>query len=163
MQASFFNEVWFSPAVGFDVAAGKVRLYGAGDRPVSYIALDDVARAIVACVGNQAVSRKTIEVGGPAAVAPRNAVQLFEQARGRSFDVEFFPLAGIRGAQAGTRDPLMASFLGLFEALAVRGDAIDPAWQSLLGVQAQPLPDWIKDHCLAEDAARRKDGSGCVR
>ena len=33
LQASYFMEIWLTPALGFDVANGKVRLYGDGSRP----------------------------------------------------------------------------------------------------------------------------------
>ncbi len=51
-------------AVGFDAAAGKVRIYGNGNQPMHYIALDDVAKVVAGAVGNQRVARKTLRFGG---------------------------------------------------------------------------------------------------
>ena len=45
LQASYLMEIWLTPALGFDVANGKARLYGDGSRPVSWISYRDVARA----------------------------------------------------------------------------------------------------------------------
>jgi nucleoside-diphosphate-sugar epimerase len=56
--------VWLTPAVGFDLAAGKVRIYGDGTARGSYATVDGVARALVACVGNPRASRQAIPVGG---------------------------------------------------------------------------------------------------
>ena len=50
LQASYFMEVWLTPALGFDAANGKVRLYGDGSRPISWISFRDVARAAAAAV-----------------------------------------------------------------------------------------------------------------
>ena len=50
LQASYFMEVWLTPALGFDAANGKVRLYGDGSHPISWISYRDVARAAAAAV-----------------------------------------------------------------------------------------------------------------
>ena len=44
---SYFAETWLSPAVGFDVRSGKVKIYGTGKAKVSYISLEDIAKAVV--------------------------------------------------------------------------------------------------------------------
>ena len=44
LQTSYFMEVWLTPALGFDAAHGKVRMYGDGSRPISWISYRDVAR-----------------------------------------------------------------------------------------------------------------------
>jgi uncharacterized protein YbjT (DUF2867 family) len=36
---SYFAETWFSPAVGFDAASGKIRIYGDGKAKVSYVTI----------------------------------------------------------------------------------------------------------------------------
>ena len=50
LQASYFMEVWLTPALGFDAAHGKARLYGDGNQPISWISYRDVARAAAAAV-----------------------------------------------------------------------------------------------------------------
>ena len=39
LQASYFMEVWLTAALGFDPANGKVRIYGDGSQPVSWISI----------------------------------------------------------------------------------------------------------------------------
>jgi hypothetical protein len=43
IQASWFMEVWLSPALGFDYVHGKVRLYGSGSKPISWVSYRDAA------------------------------------------------------------------------------------------------------------------------
>lgn len=43
LQANYFMEVWLGPALSFDFANARARIYGSGNNPVSYIALNDVA------------------------------------------------------------------------------------------------------------------------
>src|SRR6266496_2588488 len=45
---TYFADVWLTPAVGFDVAGGKVRVYGDGRAKISYVGVEDVAKAVVA-------------------------------------------------------------------------------------------------------------------
>ena len=63
LQASYFMEVWLSPMVGFDYAGGKVRIYGDGNRQISWISCKDVARVAAAAL-DQAVDRADGSGGG---------------------------------------------------------------------------------------------------
>jgi uncharacterized protein YbjT (DUF2867 family) len=139
---SYFAETWFSPAVGFDAAGGKIRLYGDGKAKVSYVALEDVAAAVIACVGNPKVSRKAIPIGGPHAISQLDAVALAERATGRKMQVEYMTAAQIAAARKDAKDSVTASFLGLFAALA-NGDQIAPGWAETLGVKPRSMEDWI--------------------
>ena len=47
---TFFNEVWLSPALGFDAANAKVRIYGSGQNEIRWISYLDVAAFAAACV-----------------------------------------------------------------------------------------------------------------
>jgi len=49
----------------------------------------------------------------------------------------------IRAARGATSDPMMASFLGLFAALA-KGDEIPTSWTSLLNVNPVSLEEWVR-------------------
>jgi uncharacterized protein YbjT (DUF2867 family) len=83
LRPSYFMESWFSPALGFDVAAGKARIYGAGREPISWVARDDVAEFAAEAVDSEEARNATIEIGGPEAIAPLDAVALFESVAGR--------------------------------------------------------------------------------
>src|ERR1017187_9693142 len=47
IQASWFMEIWLSPALGFDYANATVRIYGSGTSPVSWVSFQDVAEMCV--------------------------------------------------------------------------------------------------------------------
>ena len=80
LQASYFMEVWLTPALGFDAANGKVRIYGEGSQPISWISYKDVAHAAAAAVGEPAARNRVVELGGPQALSPREVVRMFEAA-----------------------------------------------------------------------------------
>jgi len=140
---SYFADVWLTPAVGFDVAGGKVRIYGDGKAKGSYVTVEDVAKAVVACVGNPKASRKAIPVGGARAYSQLEAVELVERATGKKLEREHMTGDQIKAARAGASDPMQASFLALFDALA-HGDVVPPEWTATLGVQPSSLEDWVK-------------------
>ena len=139
---SHFAECLFTPVVGFDVANGKVRVYGTGKSKVSHVALEDVARAIIACVDNPRVIRKSIPIGGPSSITQLDAVALAERVTGRKVQLEFMSADEIAAARKGTEDSLTASFLGLFDALS-KGDEIISEWAGTLGVKLQSMEDWF--------------------
>ena len=80
VQASFFMEVWLSPMLGFDYAGGTVRIYGDGTNTMSWVSYKDVARVAAAALDQPAARNATIDVGGPAALSPREVVEIFEAA-----------------------------------------------------------------------------------
>jgi uncharacterized protein YbjT (DUF2867 family) len=63
VQASFFMEVWLSPALGFDYANAAARIYGPGTRPVSWVSFSYVAEMCVLALRNPAAERRIIEFG----------------------------------------------------------------------------------------------------
>ena len=145
---SYFPETFLSPGTGFDVANGKVRIYGNGTSKVSYIALEDFAKAVVACVDNPAVSRQAIPVGGPQALSQLEIVRLVERTTGRKLHLEYMTAEQIQAARANTTDPLMSSFLGLCASLA-KGDEIPTDWTRQLNVQPMSLAEWIAKNVKA--------------
>ena len=124
LRPSYFMEVWFSPAVGFDAANAKAAIYGAGQNPISWISLKDVAQFAVASLDNPAAKNATLELGGPEAISPLQVVKLFEQAGERAFEVQHVPEEALQAQQAAATDPMQQSFTGLMRCYA-RGDAID--------------------------------------
>lgn len=82
LQPTLFDEVWLSPAVGFDFPNHKASLYGSGENPISWISFLDVAQFAAACLGSPAAGNVTLELGGPEAISPLGVVKIFEQAGG---------------------------------------------------------------------------------
>lgn len=124
VQASWFMEVWLSPALGFDYAQGKVRIYGEGLQPISWVSYRDVAAFCTAAVLQQAPRHRILQAGGPEALTPLEVVKIFEQESGRSFEVQAVPESALRAQLQSATDPLQKSFAGLMLQYA-HGDAID--------------------------------------
>ena len=59
LRAGYFMEAWLSPAVGFDPINAKATIYGAGQNPISWISLQDVAQFAVTSLDNCGAERYT--------------------------------------------------------------------------------------------------------
>jgi uncharacterized protein YbjT (DUF2867 family) len=124
IQASWFMEVWLSPALGFDFVHGKARLYGSGSRPISWVSYRDVAEFCIAPALRGVATQSVLAVGGPEALTPAEVVGIFEEESGRKFEVETISEEILRNQLASSNDSLEKSFAGLMLQYA-HGDTID--------------------------------------
>jgi len=123
IQASYFMEVWLSPAVGFDYIHGRARIYGSGLKSLSWVSYRDVAEFCIAPVLRSVAGRSVLEVGGPEPLSPLEVVKIFEAESGRRFELETISEAKLREQFDSANDPLEKSFAGLMLQYA-QGDAI---------------------------------------
>jgi len=140
-----FQEVHLGPLGRFDVAAGKVAVFGRGDTPHRWIATDDVA-ALVAAVAVEPDPPSVIEVGGPEALSRNEAVAVAERATGRPFKVQRLPLlvAKIGMRLLARPNDALASILGT----GVLQDAAPSTWDDAplreRGITGRSATEWIR-------------------
>jgi uncharacterized protein YbjT (DUF2867 family) len=126
IQASWFMEVWLSPALGFDYANATARIYGQGTAPISWVSFRDVAEMCAVVLRNPAAERTTIEFGGPEAISPLEVVARFERIGGRPFKLEHVPESALLTQFQEATDSMQKSFAALMLGY-VHGDAINMA------------------------------------
>lgn len=126
LRPSYFMEVWLGPALGFDLAKARVRIFGSGERPVSWVSLPDVATFAVQALDNPAAHSAVLELGGPEAVSPNEVVRRAERLGGRPIQVERVPEEALRQQLATATDEFQQAFTALMLDVA-QGDAIDMA------------------------------------
>ena len=126
VQASWFMEVWLSPAMGFDYGNAAARIYGPGTSPISWVSYPNVAEICAVALRHPAAERKTIEFGGPEALSPLEVVARFERIGGRPFRLEHVPEPLLRSQFDGATDSMQKSFAGLMLGY-LRGDAMNMA------------------------------------
>jgi len=149
LRPSYFMEVWLSPAVGFDAANAKATVYGAGDQPIAWIALKDVARFAVESLTNPAARNQVFELGGPENVSPHQVIRLYEAATGKSFEVTHVPPEALQAQYSQATDPMQISFIGLMECFAA-GDPIDmAATQKTFGFRPMPVKEYVEHAATA--------------
>jgi uncharacterized protein YbjT (DUF2867 family) len=126
IQASFFMEVWLSPALGFDFANATARIYGAGTNPISWVSSRDVAEMCALALRHRAAERRVIEFGGPEALSPLEVVARFQNIGGKSFRLEHVSEPALLAQFQGATDSLQKSFAAIMLGYAI-GDAMDMA------------------------------------
>ena len=126
IQASWFMEVWLSPALGFDYANAAARIYGPGTSPISWVSFRDVAEMAAVALRHPAAARKTIEFGGPEALSPLEVVARFERIGGKPFQLEHVSEKALLAQFEGAADPLQKSFAALMLGYS-HGDAMNMA------------------------------------
>jgi uncharacterized protein YbjT (DUF2867 family) len=124
LRPTYFMDVWLGPALGFDVAGGRVTVYGDGRAGVSWIALGDVAQFAVEAVDNPAARDVSIDLGGPSALSYADVIALAERLRGGPLEVQVVPESALEARRAAAPDALTRSFAALQLAVA-RGGVID--------------------------------------
>ncbi len=144
LRPSYFMESWFSPALGFDIAAGKARIYGSGRAPISWVARDDVAAYAAEAVDSEEARNATLEIGGPEAIAPLDAVALLESVAGRRIEVENVDEDALRARLAAATGAQERSLVALMLAYA-RGNAVPMEdMAERFGLELTPLRDWAE-------------------
>lgn len=126
VQASWFMEVWLSPAMGFDYANATARIYGPGTSPVSWVSFLDVAEFCAVSLRHAAASRKVIEFGGPEPLTPLQVVSRFEEIGRGVFKLEHVPEAALLAQFEAATDPMQKSFAALMLGY-LHGDAMEMA------------------------------------
>ena len=135
LRPTCFMEVWLGPALGFDPANRRATLYGSGEGRISFIALGDVAEFATRATREPAAVGATIELGGPQALSPLEAVRIFEEVANAPFEVQHVPVEALQARSAAATDSLEQSFAALVLHYA-RGDEI-PMAQTL---RRMPVP-----------------------
>ena len=128
LRPSYFTEMWLSPALGFDPANGRARIYGSGDRRVSYVSFRDVVAFAMAVATNVSHPSAILEMGGPEPLSQLQALGIFERTLRKKVELERVPLAALE-QQHRSADPLEKTFAALMLAYA-GGDEIPGALES---------------------------------
>src|SRR5690349_17851053 len=113
LQPTYFMEIWLGPALGFDYAHAKAVIYGEGKNRISWIAIKDVGRFAVASLDNPAAQNAVIQLGGPDNLSILDAVGIFEEESGQTFELQNVPDEALRAQIAAAPDSLGKTFRGL--------------------------------------------------
>ena len=113
LQPTFFTEVWLSPVMGFEPAAGRARVCGAGTNKISWISFLDVARFAALAPDTAAAKNSVVPLGGPDTLSALEIVRMAEQMTGKRIAAEHIPEDALRAQFATATDPFEKSFAAL--------------------------------------------------
>ena len=124
IEASMFMEVWLGPHLGFDAKGARARIFGKGDRKISWVSYRDVAALAVAAAQSPAGENQVLEMGGPESLTPLEVVRIFEDRGGKKFALDYVPEEALVDAKAKARNPVEETFAGL-QLCYARGFEVD--------------------------------------
>ena len=75
---------------------GKVSLFGRGDNPRNFVAVDDVAQVVVMVLTDPAKRSGVVDVGGPENLSNMDVVRLYEEQAGHPAKVSHVPLPALQ-------------------------------------------------------------------
>ncbi|MGQ0561379.1 MAG: SDR family oxidoreductase, partial [Gemmatimonadota bacterium] len=141
LRYSAFFETWLGPLAGFDHVNHTATVLGNGQQRLSYISEADAARFAAACAGRAGARNRTIELGGPDAITPHEAIAVFERVSGTRYTVQNISLDALQAQYAAAEHPTQKSFAALMLALA--SDDVIPmaATAAEFGITPRPLAD----------------------
>jgi uncharacterized protein YbjT (DUF2867 family) len=105
------------PVIGSIRRFGIAPLPGKGTAPITYIAIEDVARAAVQAVGHPEAGGATIEFGGPEDMSNRECIRVIARVLGkaaRTCPVPF-PMLHLFGAMARVASPGLREFFAILQ------------------------------------------------
>lgn len=139
-----FQEVHLGPLGRFDVAAGKVAVFGKGDLPHRWVATEDVAE-LVAALTVEPDPPAVVEVGGPESLSRSEAIGVAERATGRTFKVQRVPLVVAKlGMRLMARpNDSVASILGTGVLQDTAPSTCDDQPLRERGITGRSATDWI--------------------
>jgi uncharacterized protein YbjT (DUF2867 family) len=146
IRPDMFQEVWLAPSSGIDASRGKALVYGKGETPQRYVAVEDVA----ALTARLAVAEKVpdlVEFGGPEPLTRNEVVAAFEAAIGRPMSVRHVPRTVLKVASRllARPKPALASLMGM----ALHNDLHPSTWDDAplrdAGIEPTPAGDFIAE------------------
>jgi uncharacterized protein YbjT (DUF2867 family) len=124
IEASMFMEVWLGPHLGFDAKNAHARIFGKGDKKISWVSYRDVAALAIAAGESRAGENQVLEIGGPEALTPLEVIRIFEQRGGKKFELDYVPEEALVDAKVNAKNPVEETFAGL-QLFYARGFEVD--------------------------------------
>ena len=118
LHPSLFCESWLGPMLFADPDACTAKVYGKGTDKLRYVTVGDVAEFAVQSLSNPEAHNATISFGGPEEISQREAVQLFEDAYGKKFNVIEVPEEALEAQWSSAQNPFDKTFAGLMLGVA---------------------------------------------
>jgi NADH dehydrogenase len=154
VRPDMFQEVWLAPMTGIDAPAGKALIYGRGETPQRYVAIDDVTDLVthLALADDPPV---VVEFGGPEALTRMEVVARFEEVTGAPLKVRHVPRVALSvGHRVLARPkPEIASLMGM----ALYADTHPATWDDTplreAGIDPRPATHFIREAALRTRAS----------
>jgi uncharacterized protein YbjT (DUF2867 family) len=96
LRPSAFMDLWAQLIGQPVVEQGKTTIFGRGNNPINFVAVEDVARFVSIALDDPRTRKRVIEVGGPENLTLNQVAETFEHASGRQAKKSHIPLPMMR-------------------------------------------------------------------
>ncbi len=96
LRPSAFMDLWAQLIGQPVVEQGKTIIFGRGNNPINFVAVEDVARFVCIALDDPRTRKRVIEVGGPENLTLNQLAEIFEHASGRQAKKRHIPLPMMR-------------------------------------------------------------------
>jgi uncharacterized protein YbjT (DUF2867 family) len=146
VRPEMFDEIWLTSLVGLDWEAGKAQIFGKGETPNAYVAIDDVAEATVRLALADDPPRELV-AAGPEALTRKQVVELFERASGRPVRRRHIPRPMLRAGAVALRrvKPVQASLMALALEAELQEQPLSADPLRGLGIEPRPASAYIEE------------------
>ena len=150
VRPTAFMEMHAHALIGASILANRrVVLFGRGEQPRNFVAVDDVARCVVRVLHDTSFAGGVLDVGGPQNLTNLDVVRIYERLSGRRARVSHLPLPALRLSSMLVR-PFYSGLSQVLQA-GVLGDVVDQrfdarALEARLGSPLMRLEDWVSAH-----------------
>ncbi len=158
LRPTAYMDLW-GELIGLPILQqGKATLFGSGNNPINFVAVDDVAAVACAVLEQGRALNQAIEVCGPENLSMNQVAQIFESLAGRPAKIRHVPLLAMRAAST-LLQPVNPT-LGRLIRNGVFMDTADLGCAASTPIRELPLPlmrfaDWAGSH-YGPQAARRQ-------
>ena len=146
VRPDMYQEVWLSPLVQFDWPKRSVTIFGKGEVAHAYVAVGDVADAVVHWAQADDAPR-VVEFGGPERLTRKQAADAFERALGEPIKRRHVPRPALRIGSAVLRPmkPALASVMGQALAADRAASRADDQPLRAIGLDPKPVSRYIEE------------------
>lgn len=95
-RPSAFMDLWGQLIGQPIVEQGKTTIFGRGNNPINFVAVEDVARFVCIALEDPRARNRVIEVGGPENLTLNQVAETFERASGQQAKKRHVPLPAMR-------------------------------------------------------------------
>jgi uncharacterized protein YbjT (DUF2867 family) len=96
LRPNAFMDLWAQLVGQPIVEQGKTTIFGRGNNPINFVAVEDVARFVCAALEDPGAGNRVIEIGGPENLTLNQLAEIFEHVSGRQAKKRHVPLLMMR-------------------------------------------------------------------
>lgn len=155
LRPSAYMDLW-AQLIGQPILEqGKTTIFGRGNNPINFVAVEDVARFVCIALENPRAGNRVIEVGGPENLTLNQVAESFERASGRQAKKRHVPLPVMRAMSLLMQpvNPALSRLIGL----GIFMDTANLCYDMTETLKVFPLPltrleEWGQHHYRQQEA-----------